>query len=596
MEVTEITDGFINKFFDTNYTHPLYKTYVDYANRVSFHFDGYKEGTWTAKNPYFKELIEERRPREHEHIRQYRRKIYSSKTKGTIQKANKATLKIYKSDDWVMTFKNVETGLFTKKEGPENYLNQMPNHSLKEWISSVAHNWKTKDPHAWAVVVPKNPRKQETDTFNEPEIIMFKSSEVLEFKGVLVVISPYNNKHRWFINENEIVEAKLNDNGVVVKDTIMIHNTGHIPGVMLGGDLVDMINGYPLYVTHLDPMLPDLDDAAREYSDLQAEVVQHMNSIFWTAGGKPCKDCKGTGYIKKDTGRETCSTCNGSGHLPFDPYEHFEFQKPEVGDLETPIPFPHAGYIQKDTSIVAIQDDRIQNHLNSALASINMEHIGVSNAGESGEKKIADMDTLISFYRDLAKSMVKIQQNVAEIIIKQRYKPVLQSSQGGLKIEELFPKSRIPENYDILSPDQFISQIKAAKDAGVDSTVILQLNEEYANKRFESDPDKRDLMRIRIQHDPFPTNTIEEVADMDLAGLITKESAIRHANLDAIIRILAQQNNDFFEKSYDQIEDLIQEQMQPILKKLGVNQDLSVENTDRDIIAPAGNTGQSEDE
>jgi len=36
--------------------------------------------------------------------------------------------------------------------------------------------------------------------------------------------------------------------------------------------------------------------------------------------------------------------------------------------------------------------------------------------------------------------------------------------------------------------------------------------------------------------------------------------------------------------------------MQPILKKLGVNQDLSVENTDRDIIAPAGNTGQSEDE
>ena len=71
------------------------------------------------------------------------------------------------------------------------------------------------------------------------------------------------------------------------------HGLGYMPVVMLRGEIADPVN--MVAVSRLHGMVPYLNEAVREYSDMQLEVVQHIHSTLWTLQAAECKTCKGTG-------------------------------------------------------------------------------------------------------------------------------------------------------------------------------------------------------------------------------------------------------------------------------------------------------------
>src|SRR6202021_223709 len=107
------------------------------------------------------------------------------------------------------------------------------------------------------------------------------------------------------------------------------------------------------------------NEAAREYSDMQAEVVQHIFSEKWEYATQKCEDCMdpmtgvSTGKIKTGNGKRlvTCTKCNGTGTMGTGPYKKIVLRQGKAALGESDIPTPPAGYIQKQTDIVKLQDD-----------------------------------------------------------------------------------------------------------------------------------------------------------------------------------------------------------------------------------------------
>ena len=142
-------------------------------------------------------------------------------------------------------------------------------------------------------------------------------------------------------------------------------------------------------------MLPSLDEAAREYSDLQAEVVQHIHSNMWTIAGQDCPKCSGIGKVKKDGQPVACGDCKGEGVMPMSPYKNITIKRPKLDDDK--IPTPPVGFVEKNTEIVKIQDERISKHYLRALESINMEFLAKTPLNESGKAKEIDKEELNNF-------------------------------------------------------------------------------------------------------------------------------------------------------------------------------------------------------
>lgn len=70
-------------------------------------------------------------------------------------------------------------------------------------------------------------------------------------------------------------------------------------------------------------MLPWLNVATVEFSDLRAEITQHIHSTVWIYQDEQCKSCNGQGFtFTKEQERVPCtnSKCK-DGQIPTSPYE-----------------------------------------------------------------------------------------------------------------------------------------------------------------------------------------------------------------------------------------------------------------------------------
>ena len=103
-----------------------------------------------------------------------------------------------------------------------------------------------------------------------------------------------------------------------------------------------------------------LDEAAREYSDLQAEIVQHIHSEKYAYTNSECPECHGAGTVRDKDGKNvTCTKCHGTGSvLQVSPYGVHLINAAKAGEQQ--LPAPPIGYIQKSADIARLQDERVR--------------------------------------------------------------------------------------------------------------------------------------------------------------------------------------------------------------------------------------------
>lgn len=578
----EELDGYLKERFK----HHFYEKTVEIAKSMAVHADG--------KFP--EDLIKERRPNEPEQVLEYREKIFIAKTKPTFTKIFSSLQKIRRSSDWSIRFEGEFTRI-NEEETLEKYTGENYPYftSLTNWVFTLLLRKYLIDPNAVVLVYPVE-REIPENEYLQPIATIFDSENVIDFveEDYCVLLNPVGStytvrgkevegKSYYLITTQQIlkydqVDSKMNFELVDQFD----HGMGILPAFKLKGILIDQAENMYLYESRISGVIPELDEAIREYSDLQAAKVLHIYPERWEYTNHECTTCKGTGRIQEV--REsvpcevTCTTCDGKAYVVSGPYSKIMVKPSNTGMGEAALPTPPAGYVEKDVEIVKIMEESIQGHIYAALSSINFEFLAKTPLSESGIAKEVDKDELNNTVHSIAEDIVSAMDNIFRLTAYYRYSNLYSFDD----IEEMLPTVSVPEKFDILSSTHTQEELTEAKNNKSNPVIISALELAFASSRFNTDPEIRDRLMLILTLDPLPNITEDEKMSRLTNKGITLESYIISSNIQAFIQRAIEENEGFV--------DLEPEKQREVLKKYA--EEIMKENEPEDI--EMGDTGLDE--
>lgn len=544
--------------------HSFYEDTVELAEDLAIHANG----------EFPDDLILERRPAESEEIKNYREKIFTPITKPVFTKVYNSLMKIRKSSDWMISFTADVPPVIAEDESPEVYLmRKFPrNGSITNWMFSVAFKPYLIDANAVVLTMPINYDIQANEYY-KPYPKIFTSAQVLDYRTdefYLLQDSEmlsyeederyYTDGRRYFLIQPDIIQVFEEKAGKVYEVMQAVNVLGYIPIRHLNGMVVSQGNHCSLYESRISGIVPMLNEAVREYSDLQAEIVQHIHSTMWAMQPQQCGRCKGIGEIPRENSAPiSCPSCGGKGLMPLNPFEHLVLPAPKPGD--NAVPTPPIGYVQKQTEIARLQEERIRQHIYDALSSINMEFLAETPIAQSGVAKQVDREELYSFVHSIAEDIVRIMDEVCYDVLAWRHYA------QNVDINALIPYIPVPERYDMLSGKVLVDELTSMVQAKVDPAIINAAQIELADKKFNESKVK-DLVILKLKLDPFAGVPEENISLQRTFGAVDQSDLIIHANINKFVTRALSEIDGFADLAYTEQEQIMQKYASEMKKPL----------------------------
>lgn len=580
MKTKDLTLKNLEAYFEGRKTRAGYKESVKLYKDLKVHADG----------DFPEELIHERRPNESTRIQKYRRTVYKAITKAPVQRVLASLTKIRRSVDWGIIHPReayppavpLEEQLITYTE------TEFPRvESFENWLFSVCFKNYALDANGVCMWIPIN-REVKENEYLQPVPMIFNSPNVMEYvQGEIAILGvssdtdiedPVKQRkmaQRYYVLNDEVIQLwKRGDSGFT-QEYEWKHELGILPAFELGGMYKETIGTHIIRESRLSPMQERLDEAAREYSDMQAEVVQHIHSERWQWATQKCTQCTNSqgiaqGFInspKEGEGKITCPSCQGQKTVAGSPYVNMVVRPSKEGMGEQAAPIPPAGYITKETKIVEIQDKRIDEHIHKALGSLNMQFLDQTPLNISGKGKEVDRDELNNFVHSVAQDLVRIAKRSMIIMAEYRYRISIKEDKKRKSIQ---PNIKVPQKFDLLSSSYLADEIERLKKAGANPVIIAALEKEYASKKFYNDPDVRDLLALVLELDPLASISEEDKMIRKANKGITDVDYIISSNIMELVKELAK-DEKFIGESRDKQMEALRKLAEEKLKKMNAS-------------------------
>lgn len=549
MPKLEFTPQELKNYFGTEvkYRHCFYEKSVEKADVMLVHADGH----------YPCKLLDERRPNEPLEVMEYRKKIFVPKTKPYFGKIVSSLQKIRRSSDWSIRyegdFPKIPEGE-TLKDYTELYYPQFT--SITNWVFAVLLKKYLTDPNAVMFCYPKEVGG-EVNKYLEPIISVIDSCHVLDYvyQDYAVFVNPtgcwyetskgkFPGKSYYVVTTQKITRYdQVDGRGTLMPVFDYEHGLEELPVYKIGAVICASNGERLLYESRISGIIPEFDEAIREYSDLQAAVVVHLYPERWEFTQQECANCNGTGKRRNPVWTNECGPetpcdlpCDNkacrNGYVVAGPYSKMMIRPSASIEGQGNIPNPPAGYIEKDVQIIKEQRSSVNEHITNGLASINFEFIATTPLSQSGVAKEVDKDELNNTVHSIAEDIVRCMDWTYWMIARYRYGLVY----GPEDIEAMLPHIAVPEKYDILSYTHLEEQLKNLKDSKANPVITNAVEVEYANKAFNNDPSIRDLVRLVLELDPL-SNIPEDDKMSRLSNKgITLETYIISSNIQEFVQ------------------------------------------------------------
>lgn len=544
-------------------------------NSLTYASGGTSDLSPATANTRFNDLIIQRRPNESDYIQRYRQCIYVPKTKNPITKVVTSLSKIRRSPDWNIDYTGIKwPARIPAEETLEQYCEKnYPGYaSVTNWMFTIALKNQCIDANAVVAVFPREFNIEENKFF-KPEAFLFNSSQVIYYEegndwAILqsAQMSDINKgadsvayqtgKIFYVISSTEFFKFEQVSAAEEYANTQYYqHNFGYLPVFKIPAVFLAQKNNSIIQESRLAPMLADLDEAAREYSDLQATKVQHMYPLLWYFENKDCPACEGVGKLPTQsetgdstysTGSSTCTSCGGSGKIKFSPYTVMAVAAPKLG--EQTIPTPPAGYVSRDVEIIKHQEESVQQHCFDALSAINMQFLDQTPLSISGDAKNVDREELNNFVYNVAEDVVAIMDKIYFIINDWRYSFAIPDKKGRYA---MLPKIAVPQNFDLLPSGYLMDDIVKAKASKVNPVLVATMETQYANKMFYTEPELSEKIDLIYNLDPLPGITEDEkMVRLSNKG-VTQQDYIISSNIVAFVKRAIIENKGFVDMHYE---------------------------------------------
>jgi hypothetical protein len=574
----ELTADFVRSAIGIR--HPNQKECEELANKLEIHAKGLKPEV----------LINKRRPSESEKVKDYRKEIYVPITKKSVGKVINSLSKIRRSQDWNIqydgdsvpkTIKSDETlEAYCEKNYPKftsltNWaFNELLIRSLIDANSVCAVILKTLPENAAEYVKP------EVEIFGSKQILSYSPDEYYALLSTEVAVykngnnRSYQGKVYYIITDTQIARYEERGGRGLEQTLIYNHHFGELPVFKVGGVYFDRKNNDIIQESRIAPMIPFLDEAVREYSDLQAEIVQHIHSEKYIYTNTECPACKGTGISTEkdaDGNFKKCPKCNGTGNITsVSPYGEYLITAGRKLD-EYQLPTPPIGYVQKSTDIAKLQDERVRNHIYDALSAINMEFLAETPLNQSGTAKEVDRDELNTFVNSVAEDIVMVLDRVYYFICRYRYSVIVPDKS---KRDKMLPVIAVPERFDLLNTSVLVNDIQTAKNANVNPMLIKYMEIELARKKYNAEPQVAYEVECMFELDPLYGYSQDDKMTMLSNSGITERDYVISCNISQFIQKAFKDEKDFNKKSFDERKKIISGYAEEIIKENSVKDSL----------------------
>ena len=532
-------------YFDPSYKSEIGVKSKEFETDFRIHADGI----------FPDKIISEARPNESAEVFKYRKTIWQPKTKPSFNKVFSSLQKIRRSSDWSVKFNETS---FKVPEGEtlEDYLTEYyPKfESLEKYMFDVWLREYLIDPNAVCAVFPGE-AKEETDfkeliaeIFNSCLVVFFKSEDYVVLKNPLGTTfkDEKGNEHSgdsfYIITTTQYLKYdQINVKREFKLVSEIDHEIGYLPAWKLGGVLIKSLDGELLYESKIAGMLPEFDEAVREYSDLQAAVIMNIFPERWEMATAECNVCHGTGKITNQGDPSGFSSCNNpscvAGYV-VSPYSKVLVKPADIGQQ---MAIPPVGYVEKPVEIVELQDKRVEKHIYNALAAINMQFLSDVPLVESGLAKGVDRDEASNFVHSVAEDLVNSMEQISYNVSILRFG--VQHSEA--EIEEMQPEITVPENFDLFSIKLDEEELQNAKTNKLNPAIINEMEIEYANKKFAGKQEIQQKLAAVLTLDPL-ANVSEDDKAMRLTNNgITQEDYILSCNINSFVERAISENKNF---------------------------------------------------
>jgi hypothetical protein len=571
-----LTTEQLKLFFIGKQKHRAYLETVDLMTKIKTHADGIVPET----------LIGKRRPSESETTMAYRKDIYVPKTKNPIGKVISSLTKIRRSPDWAITYDEAAVpATIVEGERLQDYCekNYPGCSSVTNWVFSVLLKNQCVDANAIIAVVPMNLEAANQNEYYTPLAMVFNSDQVYFYEegseyAILQSnerssLTPYDPQKQlspgtvyYVITTTEYMKWEQTPLGDYERTQYLFHGKNELPVFKIRAQFLKQKENTVIQESRISGMVPSLDEAAREYSDLQAAKVQHMYPLFWYIQSKECKACSGTGKVTGAKGITDCQQCydenlkTSTGRIKFSPYAHLQVDPPSIGDKS--VPTPPAGYVSRDVDIIKHQEESVKSHLFDALASINMQFLDQTPLNISGDAKNVDREELNNFVYSFAEDLVATMDRCYYWINEWRYATIVPDKDKRML---MLPKITVPQNFDLLPSDYLIDEITKGKNAKANAFIVQTMEREYAVKKFYNNPELVDYINLYYDLDPLPGLEVADKESLYMNKAITQMDLVVSTYLPHFIKRALIENKDFgdmdFEKQVEIIEGYGQEKI-----------------------------------
>jgi hypothetical protein len=518
---------------------------ADVARNPHIEDEEYVNFQYYSDGEYPRKLIDEVRPNEHLIVKEYRKKTYEPVFSEVYDRVLNALNKIQRADGFFLKFPDEQLPRIAKDEDLKTYLtkNFTASKSLMNWAFQVGLKQYTIDANGVIIVWAE---QAEPTEYKKPKPYVINSSKIVyHYEGNSIIYKDDDNGNVYYsidkISWSKWRKKKKGSGYDLVEETF--HGLGVFPGFTIGGVVEEEEELGREYQSRLKAMLPWLNVATVEFSDLRAEITQHIHSTVWIYQDEQCKSCNGQGFtFNKEQERVPCtnSKCK-DGQIPTSPYETIRVRPAKTTMGEVPAPTPPMGYIQKQTEIAELQDKRINEMRYRSLAAINMQFLEAQPAAQSGVAKAYDRDETNNTFYGVAVDLGTIMTNIAYLCAMWRYNAIYDEA----TIKTMVPVCVVPNQFDILGSQLILEEIKAAKDSGLNDAVLSAQELEYIVKRFPNDIAMQDMLRDAFNLDPASGKTQEEKALLVSNKMMSKTDAVISTYIQDFVQRAYAENPEF---------------------------------------------------
>ena len=539
--------------------HKNYYATVEHAEHMSVHVKG--------KSPA--EILLHARPNEPAAVFQERINVYEPITKSAFLKVMNVLAKI--QNGFTVNFTEPDARI-PEGEDIETYtLEEFPNwESIFNWLFGPILKEIQSDPNAtigWLPMskpetdqefvkpVPHIYSSYETVDYNEGEYFTFLVSETEPIR-VGNIFRNDGLKFKIYTKDRLIVATQTGSNGKIKTFSIeepITYSFGEPPVSFLKGDAVP--NSMPImYESYSAGILPFWNKAIRIDSDLDAQYIGHMYlervemEIECDAGCRP-NGANGVYEITtKDGDCVTCMKCGGNGFITGRGPKAITTVKRDSLDENTE--FPGVTYIDKPTDIVKLAEEKLIKLINAGFESLNMDAVikGVETA-QSGTAKTIDRGDLNAFLSKQCRNPFdNVLSNAYKYINLWRYYSVFNGNEQ--KLADNLPIIIKPSSFDVVTESALQADLAAATQAGMSDETKEALELDLIDKKFETDTDKRKILKAMRKLDPIPNKSESDKLIILNSGGTTKEMYVISSNIKPFVIRAVEEDTMFLDKTH----------------------------------------------